>query len=67
MTNDEDLCDQSDVYLKGTGKGDFESCTVDKYIKQDAREGFQIKILTEEMFNFLYNKYGGDVIKRYYI
>lgn len=40
MTNEEDFCDQSDTYLKGTGKGEFESSTVDKYLKAESREGF---------------------------
>ena len=40
MTNEEDFCDLSDTNLKGTGKGEFENSTVDKYLRADAREGF---------------------------
>jgi hypothetical protein len=40
MTNEEDFCDSSESNLKGTGGGEFESSTVDKYLKAEAREGF---------------------------
>lgn len=68
ITNDEDLCEESLLNLKGTGKIEqFEKNTVDKYIKSDVRERYQYKIINQELWNFLYSKYGGSEIKRFSI
>jgi hypothetical protein len=47
ISNDEDLCEEESLLnLKGTGKVEqFEMSTVDKYIKLDARERYQYKII----------------------
>lgn len=68
ITNDEDLCEESLLNLQGSGKVEqFEKNTVDKYIKSDVRERYQYKIINQELWNFLYSKYGGSEIKRFSI
>lgn len=68
ITNEADICDMSDKYLRGTGLlAEFEPTVVDRYIKADCRERYNFKIYSEVIWNFLYSKYGGTEIKRYYI
>ena len=67
--NDEDLCEpENGINLKGTGSVEqFETSCVDKYLKSDVRERYQFKIVNQELWTFLYSKYGGSEIKRYAI
>ena len=50
----------------GTGTVEqFESNHVEKYLKHEVRERYQYKVVNEELWQFLYSKYGGSEIKRY--
>ena len=44
MTNVEDLCDESDLNLKGTGEPPFEKSIVDTYLKPDLHERRDFKV-----------------------
>lgn len=69
ITNDEDICEpESLLNLTGSGKIEqFEKSTFDKYIKADARERYQYKIVNKQLWEFLFSKYGGSEIKRHSI
>ena len=68
IRNDEELCDHDPKYLKGTGTVEqFEVNVVDKYLRNNIRERFDYKIINEELWKFLIDKYGGSTIKRYSI
>ena len=66
MTNEEDLCEDTDLNLKGTGQPPFEKATVDTYLKQNLLERRDYKVYNAELWNFLYQKYGGSEVKRIY-
>lgn len=54
------------IYLKGTGRGEQnETECLDMFLRSDIREKVDYKVINEEMWNFLYSKYGGSTIKRY--
>lgn len=38
---------------------------MDKYLKADIRERYQFKLVNQDLWTFLYSKYGGSEIKRY--
>jgi DUSP domain len=66
ISNYEDLCIESPVYLKGTGKlENYEKTYLDVYFKPNMHERYDYKIINQELWTFLFNKYGGDEIKRY--
>lgn len=66
IPNDEILCDHDPKFLKGTGTIEqFERDVVDKYIKSNVSERYDYKVINEELWKFLYEKYGGSTIKRY--
>lgn len=44
MTNAEDLCEDSDLYLQGTGEPPFEKSIVDTYLKHDLHERRDFKV-----------------------
>eukprot|EP00347_Sterkiella_histriomuscorum_P018454 403345455 len=68
IQNDDILCDQDPKYLKGTGTIEqFETVVVDKYLKSSASERYDYKIINEDLWRFLIDKYGGSTIKRYSI
>lgn len=67
ITNVDDLCDLDldDINLKGTGKVEqFPSDIVDRYVKENARERYQYKVINQELWDFLFTRYGGEVIRR---
>jgi hypothetical protein len=67
ITNDEDLCETDMTKnLIGTGTIEqYEKTCVDKYLKSDVRERYDYKVINQELWQFLYSKYGGSEIKRY--
>lgn len=69
ITNDDDLCDNNNPKnLRGTGTVEqFEPTHVDKYIKFSVSERYEFKVINQELWSFLYQKYGGSEIKRYSI
>ena len=69
ISNYEDLCvatvDQN-KYLKGSGKlENYEPTYLDVYFKPNMHERHDYKIINQELWTFLFEKYGGDEIKRY--
>lgn len=64
-----DLLEGEAKFLKGTGEiKDFESEVVDQYLKSDTRERMHFDFVSEELWNFLSQRYGCDhPIKRLYI
>jgi hypothetical protein len=68
ISNDQDLVDDNPKNLKGTGKVEqFEPANVDKYLKHSVSERYHYKVVNEEVWAFLFSKYGGQEIKRYAI
>lgn len=62
------MCDSDPKFLKGTGTVEqFETIVVDKYLRSNIRERQDYKIINEELWKFLFEKYGGSTIKRYSI
>ena len=66
MTNVEDLCDNTEKELRGTGKNPFEASLVDTYLKSDVFERRDFKVYNKDIFEFLHSRYGGSEIKRIY-
>lgn len=66
MTNVEDLCDTSEKNLIGSGEPPFESSVTDTYLKSDLYERKDFKVYNEDLWKFLFSKYGGSQIKRIY-
>ncbi len=68
ITNDADICDEAEKFLRGTGTNPaFENTVYDKYLKSDIKEKYHFKIFNEDLWNFIYSRYGGQEVKRYYI
>lgn len=68
ITNDSDLIDDSDRNLKGTGSAPgYEATVYDKYLKADVKERYHYKIVNPDIWDFLFSRYGGSEIKRYYM
>ena len=67
IENVEHLCDESDQYLKGTGTKGFETTVEDMYLKDRIKERIDFTFASEELWKFLYNKYGGSEIKRFFV
>jgi hypothetical protein len=61
ITNYEDLCITDDgKFLVGTGKIDnYEPTYVDVYLKPNIHERYDYKIINQELWQFLFEKYGG--------
>lgn len=69
ITNEEELCIQDNQsLLKGTGTVEqFDANCVDRYLRSDVSERFDYKVINQELWEFLYSKYGGSEIRRYTI
>lgn len=68
ISNEKDLLETGDRYLKGTGKAkEFESEVLDTYLQSNSREGYDFEIYNQELWDFLSSRYTADTtIKRYY-
>jgi hypothetical protein len=67
ISNAEDLLEDSDKHLKGTGTLEhLEASVVDRYFKPNIKERYEFKIYNDELWKFLHEKYGGLEIKRFY-
>ena len=53
MTNEEDLCEDSNLNLKGTGTAPFEKSVVDTYLKPNLLERRDYKVYNANLWNFL--------------
>lgn len=66
--NNNELLDDKDVMLKGTGKvKGLESDYVDQYLRNDVREGMHFDVINGELWEMISTEYGADTaIKRFY-
>lgn len=70
MMNADELCeeDQNRQNLFGTGKvKGMESQFIDQYLEQNKNNQYDFQIYNEEMWQFLFKRYGGQTIQRFYI
>ena len=68
MTNVEELCETSEKNLIGSGLGEGnDKDFVDTYLKKDVKERYHFKIFNQQLWDFVFTKYGGTLIKRYYL
>lgn len=44
----------------------MEACYIDKYLDTNKYPRHDLLIFNEELWNFLFSRYGGDAIKRYW-
>lgn len=69
ITNSKDLCeeDAQKLNLFGTNsiKG-LDACYIDKYVNSNKNTQYDMYMFNEELWNFLFSRYGGDAIKRYW-
>lgn len=68
ITNAE-LLETDEKYLKGTGDlNDFEADVSDTYLRKDKFERTNFEFINEDLWKFLFERYGADqTIKRYYV
>lgn len=68
ITNEKDLLETGEKFLKGTGKTkDFEGAVMDTYLKRNVRENYDYEIYNQELWDFVNSRYTADAeIKRYY-
>ena len=68
ITNAE-LLETDEKFLKGTGDlNDFESDVADTYLRNDKMERSHFEFLNEDIWKFLFERYGADqTVKRFYV
>lgn len=54
------------LYGTGTVKG-FESDFIDRFVEQQIHASQDYVCVNEELWQFIFERYGGQVIKRYYV
>jgi hypothetical protein len=67
ISNFADLCEQDPEgrNLVGTGTVEqFPMEVVDRYLRDDVKERYEYKVVNQELWNFIYSRYGGQTIRR---
>jgi len=69
ISNEQDFLekDQDGVNLYGTGQlRHFESEFIDRFVFQQSHPNQDFYCVNEELWEFLFGRYGGQIVKRYY-